>query len=129
MAVTGIVMSVVLIAAVVAWLRARRVSREEEPPEASFDVRSYEPPRPAAPRAEIWISLEASGSSRREQIVAAIEQAGLGDVAEIGSPTDILLETDDAIDAQREIRAILEQAGVLATMSVTRAADGDIRTH
>jgi len=128
MAVTAIVTTVVLIAAVVAWLRSRRAVRYAEEPE-HFDIRAYEPPRPAAPRAEIWISLEQGAAGSREQIVGAIQRAEIGDVAEIGSPTDILLETDDAIAAQREIRAILEAAGVLATMSVTRAADGTLRPH
>lgn len=128
MALTAIVTSIVLIAAVVAWLRSRRVTRSYEPEEL-FEPRAVEMPRQTGPRVEIWISLETGGSIDRDEIVAEIEDAELGDVAEIGSPTDILLETDDVARAQRELRAILEAAGARATISVTRAADGGVRTH
>lgn len=130
MTVTAIVTSLVLIAAVVAWLRARRANRTYEPMEPLFDERAVESiGHQSGPRVEIWISLDAHGSRHRDAIVTAIDEAELGDVAEIGSPTDILLETDDVARAQREIRSMLDAAGLRATISVTRAADGGVRTH
>ena len=123
MAVTGIVTTIVLIAAVIAWMRSRRVVRHIVPPaEAGSPAEAVVAIRREP--VEIWISLPAAAAAHRRRIVNEIESANLGDVVE--SATDILLETADLERAQREVRTILARAGIVATISITRAADGDV---
>ncbi|HEX8152871.1 MAG TPA: hypothetical protein VF698_07095 [Thermoanaerobaculia bacterium] len=121
MTVTFAIMSIVLVAAVIAWMRTRRIvgpagaDRDDEP----------EAPHERGP-VEIWISLAPTASAQRARIVEEIARTNLGVMPETGSETDILLETADPERAQREVRAILAKVGIVATMSVTRAADGDV---
>lgn len=128
MTVTFAIMSIVLIAAVVAWMRTRRIVR----PDVDFvhDHDHDHDDEPESPRdrgpVEIWISLAPTASAQRVRIVEEITRASLGTMPETGSETDILLETTDPERAQQEIRAILAKVGIVATMSVTRAADGDV---
>lgn len=117
MTVTFAIMTIVLIAAVIAWLRTKKIVRP------GFDDDEPESPRhPSAP-VEIWISLAPTAAAQRARIIEAIEHAQLGTIAETGSETDILLETTEPLRAQQEVRAILAKVGIVATMSVTKAAD------
>ena len=112
----SLVMAIVLIAAVIAWARTRRAYRRAPDPE------DYAPPVPKKQGAEIWISLVEA--SKRDRIVNEIQ--AWGEIIPTTSPTDILVQTDDARTAEREIRAALARLGVQATVSVTKAADGDV---
>ena len=112
---TTIVIAIVLIAAVIAWSRTRRMSRRFRVVE---DVKSKKEP------VEIWISLVPEDASKRDRVINEIRR--LGRIAPTASPTDILIEAEDGEKAMNEIRAALSVLAARATVSITRAADGRV---
>jgi hypothetical protein len=116
---TTIIIAIVLVAAVIAWTRTRRLQRRFDDGD---ELMAAEKPRKQP--VEIWISLVAEDASKRDRIIDEIRR--LGRIAPTASATDILIEAEDGEKAMNEIRATLSVLAARATVSITRAADGKV---